>query len=470
VFEFSAKTVQEFKLKKTDIPPNFKSPFDSLRPHSLKDFLSQNAQLSQHFNEVSKATFLSRLKQSLDKQESARDREQTFFQQRRASVVNKQQKWRDFRARRAQAIESYLAQRRICLMLESLLRLKGLLDCLKVLQTKLEAQKQLRKRQFLMQWLKVHAIVYCRVSNRQYRGLFGKFQAQIKSSFSLVGSIQIHSPSLRAKSLSTFRESVEWMGLFFGFKLKLESTRQRVVWMQTQLRDRLVCKRERRKLLHHHWDRLAFKLAFLASTQENSRLKEVLAQVELIPQAVKHFTIEQYCQQAHCLRQLKFLKQRRQKALADSAQIKRMETRFKTQLRRFASELRWPNPLDALKGENLLKGLVDAKTLEQFGILGREQSSGVMVRSLSQIGWPDPFPEALPLEDFISKKGKVNAKFEKLHKKLLAQEQLSAASRLGEAYLSVLALPSDASLFKIMRACIGVEQASDLWIFRVPID
>jgi hypothetical protein len=105
-FIIGKETKREFKLKEADIPVNMREEISS---EHFTDLVTRNISHSKQFSKVNTALYLNKLKLNLDHQINAtieRDIQESSHREKNVDFINK---WDDFRKRRLEAIDRYIA-------------------------------------------------------------------------------------------------------------------------------------------------------------------------------------------------------------------------------------------------------------------------------------------------------------------------------------------------------------------------
>lgn len=110
-FIFSTETKKEFKLKQKDIPVFMR---DTIKDNSgYVNHVDQNVRLAENYKKIHAVEFLYKIKQNQDTLIANNQKKVDMLKNHRDVYVKKLNKWDDFRVRRQQVIDNYIAAKRV---------------------------------------------------------------------------------------------------------------------------------------------------------------------------------------------------------------------------------------------------------------------------------------------------------------------------------------------------------------------
>lgn len=210
--------------------------------------------------------------------------------------------------------------------------------------------------------------------------------------------------------------------------------------------DRLATKWAKYDVLDMAWEKLLKELEQIALKNNSNDLKTFCEKVRAVPEEVKTVLLQKFgkrCKEKHSIAFLQW----RLKYRAHVADREQIAVTLNDSIERMLGNI-------DISAQVTPQTAAEAKInfrLEQLMEVTTIQPQEWLVNSFWSIGWPDPFPDEHSAVDqeFLRDR----------------EELVYPASRIVTEYSPlVIFIPNRVVLVKMMRACLGVSEQSELWV------
>lgn len=320
------------------------------------------------------------------------------------------------------------------------------------------------------------SIVWKRRAKKWGGGLWDIHRGRLKRVFTL--QHQALGPGRQAEATAVLYPFLKANADHEKTRVRVRYFFERIVFMQRRIHDKLVCIHSKVDVLVNYWEKMEFQiLAGAAPNAAKGRPMDQEAQafamkLHRVPAEVRRACLSAYVQCCRRLHAICFLQWRQMYPglKYDEAQV---DVLISKGLRAVQDEI---VPNQKVKEEHVEEQELPYPEFKKRYKMVDRRKLVFLINDFAQIGWCDPFPlEAVEVEAQASvataegeeeivpsslKAGGVRVPYSPL-------DRVYPETRMIDGFSpTVIYIPSREIMFKMMRACIGVTDPKDLWIFN----
>ena len=104
--------------------------------------------------------------------------------------------------------------------------------------------------------------------------------------------------------------SLNFFSGIIGFKRKYIRTYKCLCFIQKRFRNRFVCLAAKVEILTNYWDKLIWKIGFMAKFLKDSQTEEILHRIIVVPKQIQQAALKQFTKQSVELHAISFMQWR----------------------------------------------------------------------------------------------------------------------------------------------------------------